>query len=333
MTAALDAREVTSTYLGRCLKMGSMRNLSWVSILGMAAALGGGCTSDEDPPVLAGMTPEDSLDTRGARAFTVVVGYTDESPVHVSMQIDGEEQAAPEPECTDEGCTAEAELVTAGLAIGDHELEVVLEDAAGNTTRAVRTISVDDILTITSLQVTGETDGAGPLELEVYAFTEAGMLIGCAGSRHGLINADYSDIAYPLDASLINMMGDKLATLDLATSRIRLEVWEDDDEPVCPAEPALQGNTRIGASPAYTVEEWRAQAMPISFERVTALSVEWTRDLPEPPGKDMAPPPEDDPFDWGKDGGGCATTGGSSSGALALVLAGLIARRRRRERS
>lgn len=331
MTPTLDVREVTGTYLGGSLKMGAMRNLSWISILGLAA-VGGGCTSDEDPPVLVGMTPEASLDTRGARAFSVVVGYTDESPVHVSMQIDGEELTAPEPQCTDEGCTAEAELLTAGLAIGEHELEVVLEDAAGNTTRAVRPISVDDILTIKGLQVTGETDGAGPLELEVYAYTEAGMLIGCAGSRHGLTNADYSDVPYMLDASLINMMGDKLGTLDLATTRIRLEVWEDDDEPVCPVEPSTQGNTRIGASPAYTVEEWRAQVMPLAFDRVTALSVAWTRDLPEPPGKDMAPPPEDDPFDWGHDGGGCATTGGSSGGALALALAALLVRRRNRTR-
>ena len=309
--------------------MGAMRTLSWFASLGLVAALGGGCVGDEDPPVLVGMTPEDGVDARGARAFRVALAYTDESPVDVAIQIDGEDVAAPESQCDDEQCTTQTDIVTTGLAIGDHQLTVILEDAAGNTTREERTFSVDDILTVTSLRVTGETDGAGPLELEAYAYTEAGMLIGCAGSRHGLTNADYSDVSYTVDASLINMMGDKLATLDLATTRFRLEVWEDDDDPVCPVEPSELANTRIGASAAYTAEEWRSLAMPLSFGRVTELSVEWTRDLPSPPGKDMAPPPEDDPWDWGKDGGGCATTGGSGAG-LAAALAGLLARRRRR---
>jgi MYXO-CTERM domain-containing protein len=308
-----------------------MRTLSWSASLVLAATLGG-CLWDHDPPVIVDLTPDDGADARGARAFPFGVAYTDDSDVHVSLLVDGELVEEPASQCTDDdGCTAEAEIPTTGLAIGDHELEVVLEDDSGNTTREQRLFSTDDILTVKSVRVTGESDGFGPLELEVYAFTEDNVLVGCAGDRHGMSSADYSDITYTLDASLIDVMGFKLSTLDLGTAKIRLEVWEDDDDPVCPQVPAPQGNTLIGATEAFTVDEWRAQTAPMAFGRVSDFAVAWTRDLPEPAAQDMGPPPDDDwDIDFGQQGGGCATTGGSGGGALALVLAALVAGRRRR---
>ena len=67
-----------------------------------------------------------------------------------------------------------------------------------------------------------------------------------------------------LDASLIDVMGFKLSTLDLGTTKIRLEVWEDDDDPVCPQVPAPQGNTLIGTSVADQSEACRPVIAPVT---------------------------------------------------------------------
>jgi MYXO-CTERM domain-containing protein len=151
-------------------------------------------------------------------------------------------------------------------------------------------------------------------------------MIGCAGSRHGLATVDNAGIEYDTQAVLITP--DRLAfgTLDAGAAPFRLEVWEDDDTPVCPdpLDPML--NDLVGKSPMLTVDQWRMTPLS-TFGDVTKLGVAWGRTLEQ--GESADPPPlTPDPFSNG--GTGCQSTRGSI-GALWLVgLAALVTRRRRR---
>lgn len=286
---------------------------------------------DSEPPQIQAFTPVDGEDLRGIRFAAVTADYTDESPTKARLYVDGREVARPQPDCVEERCTIDTRWDTTELAVGVHALELELEDDAGNVARQTHEVFVDDVLEIVSMRVANITDESGTLEIEVYAFDDAtDELIGCAGSRQNLGAVDYPDRTYSLDAILIRPDSVLLATSDFADRRVRLEVWEDDDAPVCPVAPDALGNDLVGTSPGHTKEEW-SMAATASFDQVTALEVVWSRRLAtgEDPGTDIENPP---PFvDFGEPGGSCATTRGTPAWlGLALVVA---LRRRRRRRA
>jgi len=290
------------------------------------ALLLAGCLGDNDPPELLDLQPADGTDLRGVGDVTSWAIYNDENDVEARLFVDGELVATGETRCGKSSCQADFVWSTLDFAPGPHDLILSLEDEAGNVTTEQRQVFFDDVLTVTSMRVANIVDDSGTLEIEVYAFDGMNRMIGCAGSRHGLATVDNAGIEYnDLNAVLITL--DRLAfgTLDTQGVPFRLEVWEDDDAPVCPEplDPALKD--LVGKSPLPTAEQWRMTPLS-SFDDVTKLGVQWGRTLTQ--GETADPPPlSPDPFSNG--GTGCQSTR-SSSGLLWLVgLCAVLVRRRR----
>jgi MYXO-CTERM domain-containing protein len=289
------------------------------------AALLAGCLGDHDPPELLDLQPVDGTDLRGVADVASWAVYRDESDVEARLFVDGALVATPETRCGDKSCQADFVWSTLDFAPGPHDMALSLEDAAGNVTAATRQVRFDDVLTVTSMRVSNIVDDSGTLEIEVYAFDATNTMIGCAGSRHGLATVDNAGIVYDTQAVLITP--DRLAfgTLDAGAGPFRLEVWEDDDAPVCPEplDPAL--NDLVGKSPMLTVDQWRTTPLS-SFDNVTKLGVAWGRTLDQ---GEAADPPLLTPDPYSNGGTGCQSTGGRT-GVLWLVgLCALLVRRRR----
>lgn len=297
-------------------------------------AVVGGCIGDHEAPQIVHFTPDDDLDARGLGLVSVAVEYTDESDVTTQVLVDGDDVGLASPQCGEHSCIADFTLPTDGYTPGYHELSLLLRDDAGNHTASeVHEVWLDDVLEVTAMRVTNIVDDAGTLEIEVYAFDETDQLIGCAGSRHGLAGVDASDTDYTVEADLIDMQSISFATRDVGAKKFRLEVWEDDDDPVCPVVPDPLYNDVLGKSPLRSVDEWRALTGPESFGQVVKLETAWVRDLTMryvDPG-DPDPPP-DPIIDWGNGGGGgCSSTRGGGL-VLALAALGLVTRSRRARR-
>jgi hypothetical protein len=286
-----------------------------------------GC--DLSPPKVIDLSPEAGFEVRGVRVVPIDIVFSDDSDVTVRLLVDDFEIGKRQIPCGSDRCAAELLWDTKDADIGTHEIEVVLSDESGNVTHKTRTLWIDDVLKVTDIEVTGEVDESGTLELEVYAFDDrSGDLIGCSGSRQGLAPADASDVDYPITSLWINPAGYALDTRDANGKPIRFEVWEDDDDPVCPTKPELFGNNLIGTSEPLTVDEIRALDGPMQFGRVTRLGVEWLRDLDRDAG--MFTPPEPDTNGDGDPG--CSTTRAAGSWPLAFALGLLRMRRRARGR-
>jgi uncharacterized protein (TIGR03382 family) len=286
-----------------------------------------GCLGDHDPPELLDLQPVDGADLRGIADVASWAIYRDESDVEARLFLDGELIATPETRCGDSSCQADFVWSTLDYPPGPHDLALSLEDAAGNVTSATRTVRFDDVLTITSMRVANIVDDSGTLEIEVYAFDATNTMIGCAGSRHGLATVDNAGIEYDTQAVLINSDNSlAFGTLDAGAGPFRLEVWEDDDAPVCPerVDPAL--NDLVGTSPMLTVDQWRATPLS-SFGDVTKLGVAWGRTLEQDESADP-PPLTPDPFSNG--GTGCSATHGTSGALWILGVLGAVGVRRRR---
>jgi uncharacterized protein (TIGR03382 family) len=285
------------------------------------------------PPEVHELTPLEGTEMRGVGYVNVHVEFSDESDVTLKLLADGYEVDRLEPECSGDVCTADAIWDNTGLPAGPHTLGIVLEDSHGNVAHRERDLLLEDVLAITSMQVDNIVDEYGSLEIEVYAFAEdtGGELIGCAGSRQRLDFVDSAGSRYQTEAVLIRPDQDLLADTDMGARRYRLEVWEDDDDPVCPVVPLAAGNDFLGASPAHTIDEWR-QLDTVSFGQVPELGVAWSRPLHtgETPGT-SDPTGDYDP--WGNDGaGGAGCSTGGSSGFGALLLLALVRVRRRSNR-
>lgn len=236
---------------------------------------------DGSPPELHVFEPANGTELRGVEFAAVHIEYSDQSETDVTLLVDGVEIAHPIGTCSDEVCDVDATWDTSALSIGDHQLAVELRDIHGHITESVHTIWIDDVLTITSLQVQNIVDESGTLEIEVYAFDDAtNEMIGCAGTKQGMGSVDQYGIDYPLDAIVIRTDSVLFATKDVADRLLRLEVWEDDDDPVCPVFPDPVGNDLVGVSPPRTVEDWRRGGRT-AFGNVVALGVAWTRTLAE----------------------------------------------------
>lgn len=282
---------------------------------------------DGEPPVLHAFLPDDGEDLRGIRFVEIYAEFSDASPTEARLYADGVLVGHPQPDCDDDGrCVIETRWDAAEYPIGDHELQLVLEDEVGHVTDATHTVYVDDVLEITGMRVANVSDGLGAIEIEVYAFDDAtNQMIGCAGSRQNLGRVDYANETYALDAILIRPDGALLATRDFADRRVRLEVWEDDDAPVCPTVPDPSGNDLLGVSEAYTADEWR-QSGPAAFGQVTYFEVAWSRRLAtgEEPGTVI---PDRPGLDFGRPGGGCSAGGNAPWWLVALAALGVRRRR------
>jgi hypothetical protein len=272
---------------------------------------------DFEAPQVQRFTPADNTELRGVGFVDVVVEFSDSSETTVTLLADGRDVDTLDVSCDDDGhCTADGEWDNTSLPAGTHELAVRLEDSHGNVSRAVHAMTLEDVLEVTSLRVTNIVDDYGGLEIEVYAFAEAGAdLLGCAGSRQKLDIVDIADYTYETNAILIDPSSRLLGLSDMGARAFRIEVWEDDDAPVCPVVPNPNLNDLVGRSPARTPEEW-ATLGKTSFDSVDELTVAWARPLRtnEPAGTDT---PTSD-FDGWDGNGGCSTTG--DSGGLAIVL-------------
>ena len=299
-----------------------MRTFIVLALLVAAA----GC--DMSPPEVIDLAPAAGSEIRGVRVVPIQIVFADDSDVSVTLLVDGFEIGRREIPCGADRCGAEILWDTVDADVGSHEIELVLVDANDNVTHETRTLWVDDVLKVTDIEVTGEVDESGTLEIEVYAFDDtSGDLLGCSGSRQGLAVVDASDVDYPITSLWINPAGFALDTRDVSGKPIRFEVWEDDDDPVCPAVPSLLGNNLIGTSEPYTVEEIRNLDGAMSFGRVTRLEVQWLRDLDRDAGMFEPPPPDTN----GDGDPGCSTTRAGSRAPLAFAL-GLLLRRRGRLR-
>jgi hypothetical protein len=127
-------------------------------------------------------------------------------------------------------------------------------------------------ITITQLQITNDGDGSGTPEIEVYLFDEDDDLIGCAGTRQGLGGVDVAGVRYELDARMIDDEQD--TDIAVGGGALRFEVWEDDDDPVCPRELNPDGNDYLGASPPHPIGKWiTLDDQEMQFGEVSAFSV------------------------------------------------------------
>jgi hypothetical protein len=127
-------------------------------------------------------------------------------------------------------------------------------------------------ITITDMTITNDADTSGTPEIEVYLFDQDDELIACAGSQQGLLNVDSANVVYELDARLIDDDHDRDIAID--GGLLRFEVWEDDDDPVCPKYPNPQGNDFLGASEAMTISRWLDFKGDMQFGEVSLFKVE-----------------------------------------------------------
>lgn len=298
--------------------------MRWWILLALA-----GCIGDSEPPELLELSPADAADLRGVGTVNVRVVFRDESPVTARFFVGPTFVGTERPSCGEKACTVEVTWSTFDFPPGAHDLIAVLEDEAGNVTTRAHQVWLDDVLEVTAMRVINILDESGTLEIEVYAYDEADTMIGCAGSRHGLGIVDSPGLDYSTHAVLITPNSEAFATREVGSGRFRLEVWEDDDGPVCPTPLDPLGNDFVGRSGAFTVDEWRG--MPTTaFDRVTNIGLQWSRPLTETTDVDPDVPSNNS---WGGDsGGGCQTSRAPAVGMLGLAaVLGIVRRRRRRQ--
>lgn len=226
----------------------------------------------DDKPELADITPVNGEDLVGVGIVDVRVAVRERGQATATLAIDGITQAPKtSDECRRTACMFEWPWDTRDLPAGEHELEIVVSDGASHTVTDTRTVHIDDLVKVTSLQVTGISESP-TMEIEVYLFDDTtNELLGCAGSAHGLVSVDAPDVHYNVDARLVNAAGSPLHAADIATRSLRFEVWEDDDIPVCPEPVSPAGNNLVGKSTGASLETWKARTTPAAFGMVVEL--------------------------------------------------------------
>jgi hypothetical protein len=236
----------------------------------------------EDMPEIASINLDHDADLAGFGLVKVEVGVIERGRATLKIDIDGVETATRDSaECNRaDGCPLTFMWDTTALPAGNHELHFTITDDKGNTVEDSRTVSLDDVIQVTSLGVNGIVDeDTATLEMEVYAFdADTNAFLGCAGSKHGLATVDTSGQTYEVDAVLVKAGSDPLVPRflrgsDLATRNIRFEVWEDDDAPTCPSALEPLGNDLAGVSTARSYETWKDTTAPQVFGNVSNLTV------------------------------------------------------------
>lgn len=126
-------------------------------------------------------------------------------------------------------------------------------------------------ITIKQLVIDDDYDDSGTPEIEVYLFDADNDLLGCAGTKQGLGQVDQAGIVYDLDAPLINH--DHEYGIEIGGDALRFEVWEDDDDPVCPVYPDRMLNDVLGISPTLSISKWTAVEGGMQFGSVSTFVV------------------------------------------------------------
>ncbi len=234
----------------------------------------------DDKPQLSNIAPAANEDLLGVGMARVQVAVRERGQATATVAIDGVVQAPQtSDDCRTVACMFEWAWDTSAIAAGEHTIELTVSDTQSHTVRETRTVHVDDIVKITSLEVTGISE-APTMEIEVYLFdATTNELLGCAGSAHGLVAVDQPDIRYQVDARLISAAGTPLHGSDIASRTLRFEVWEDDDAPVCPAPISPAGNNLVGASAGASYEAWKTRSAPAAFGMVVELGTLFGRPL------------------------------------------------------
>jgi hypothetical protein len=234
----------------------------------------------DDKPRMFGISPAPNGDLLGVGVAVVQVSVRERGQATATLAIDGVAQVPQtNDDCRGVGCTFEWAWDTTGVATGEHLLELAVSDAHGHTVRDARTVHLDDLVKITSLEVTSISE-APTMEIEVYLFDDmTNELLGCAGSAHGLLAVDQPDVRYQVDARLISVAGTPLHGSDIADRMLRFEVWEDDDGPVCPTPISPTGNNLVGKSTGASYEAWKTRSDPASFGMVVELGTLFGRPI------------------------------------------------------
>lgn len=233
----------------------------------------------DDTPEITAAIPAANEDLTGVGMLDVTLGVKDRGATTVTLAIDGTLVGTEQRPSCKTGCSLRWPWDTRALPAGMHDLTFTVSDSKGHVVEQTHTVKLDDVITITAMQVTGMTDESGTLEIEVYVFDNVtNKLLGCVGSAGGLGPVDASDVRYNLNATLIDLAGDTLGSLALAPNAVRFEVWEDDDTPVCPTALNPSGNDLVGVSPARTAAQWKATTMS-TFGNVTELRAVFERPL------------------------------------------------------
>ncbi|MCB9559795.1 MAG: hypothetical protein H6709_04885 [Kofleriaceae bacterium] len=211
----------------------------------------------EDVPAARIDSPTgDDLQGAGTVALTYVI--EDRGDVTAELWIDDVSQGVVSPGDCRRGCLASWDWDTAGYASGTHQIALIARDALGHEVGDGRVVTVGDLLWVSSIEVTGETDGLGSLlEVEVHLFdADSGAFLGCAGQGQGLEDVDLDDVVYDVFAPLVTPAGRRLDAADLAGRNLRLEVIEDDQLP-CLAPPG-PADDPIGTLGPVTVDDLTA---------------------------------------------------------------------------
>jgi len=243
------------------------------------AGVGDVALTFDDAPEIVTAQPQDE-DLEGVGNVNVRLDVLERGPLTVDLAIDGASVGTKSNEsCRNSGCSLTWPWDTSTLPAGPHELHWTATDSHGHKTEATHTVQLDDIVQVKAITVTNTVDDVAPLEIEVYVYDNVtGAMLGCAGSAHGLGGVDISDQHYAVSATLVDAMG-TLGASKLATNAVRFEVWEDDDQPVCPTTLNPQGNDLVGSSAAKTLTDWKATTTPFSFGNVPELQIAIGRPL------------------------------------------------------
>jgi hypothetical protein len=293
-----------------------------------------GC-ADSTPPEILAFTPSIDADLRGAGMVHIRATVADENTITADVTVDGVSLGeSRESSCEETGCEFKWEWDTTAAPAGAHEIVLVARDASDNGIHEVHPVLIDDLVTITEMRVTEPNDEI--LEIEVYMFVDAtDELVGCAGSRQGLASVDEAGVRYPVEASLIDPDRFHMSPLALGDRPVRFEIWEDDDDPVCPSVPNASLNDLVAVTPARSASEWKAApsiALPTAeVELVFDRPLSLYDDAPPPTPEDPPYTPDPDPIFDGGGGAGC-TAGGSAGLSLGVTVLGLLGIRRRRRR-
>jgi hypothetical protein len=198
-----------------------------VAAIGLAA-----CSTEPDtvPPEVHITSPVPNALAIYHNVLVAVDAADEEGVTKVELYMDGEEQDV------DLSAPWEFAWHTTDLPDGDYRLEARAYDAAGNAGSDEVLVQLRDVVLITEIEVTGESEGtlANPtLEIEVYLYDEDnGGVVACSGAESGLRGVNESDTRYSVEGYFLSG-SNYLLFEDVADRNISALVIEDDSGP-CP---------------------------------------------------------------------------------------------------
>lgn len=232
-----------------------------------------------DKPELS-LSPGDGEDLAGAGHVDVSIAVFDRSPVELELAIDGEpvELGGEPDERCGFGCGFDYPWDTSAIAAGAHTLEVRAIDPFGREAFASAEVDIDDIVFISSIEVTNESDGGDFLEVEVHLFdADTNEHLGCSGQDQGLEQVDASDIRYTVLGRFDDTMVPGLLRLSSIADRdVVVRVIEDDSQR-CPAAPGGVDDSIGTSAPLHGADI--PTTPPMQFGSVVHLALEAGRPL------------------------------------------------------